>query len=59
MYGRRWKQQQITGLNREGLIALEDLPLALDGQIDDEALHAAGSIDDEIERTVFLDRRHV
>ncbi len=58
VHRRRWKQQQIAGLYREGLLTLKDLPLAFDGQIDDEALHPQGPVDDEVERTPLLDGGH-
>ncbi|MNE35290.1 hypothetical protein D3C80_1290420 [compost metagenome] len=54
VHGRRREQQQVAGLHGEGLIPLEDLPLALDGQVDDEALHALRAVDDEVEGAPLL-----
>ena len=58
VHRRWWKEQQVAGLHGEGLVPLKDLPLALDGQIDDEPLHAVGPVDGEIQRAPLLDGSH-
>ncbi|MNP68008.1 hypothetical protein D3C76_1639090 [compost metagenome] len=51
------KQQQIARIAVKGVFAVEHLALALDGQVENIALHAAGAVDKEIQRAVRHDGR--
>ena len=54
VHGRGREQQQVAGLHGEGMIPLKDLPLAPDGQVDDETFHTLGPVDDEVEGAPLL-----
>ena len=57
VHGLGGEQQQVALLDGEGLLAVEDLALAFDGQVDDPAMHAVGPVDEKVQRPVAFDRR--
>jgi hypothetical protein len=51
------EQQQIARITDKGAIALENLALPFDSQIEDETLHAVRAIDKKVQRAAGDDRR--